>query len=180
MIIAIVGLSGSGKDTVAKYINKKYDIPMLVSYTTRPIRDYETDGKEHWFITKEKMDEIKANEELIAYTINDKTGIEYCATKSQVEGKDIIYIINPEGIYWLKKNCPDVEMKTLMIKPDKEVSIERLRKRGDKEEVLQLRLSSEFEEFEQFYQNGDYDYLIANDGTLEDLYDKTNQFMTGE
>jgi dephospho-CoA kinase len=55
-----------------------------------------------------------------------------------------------------------------------------LRKRGDKEEVLQLRLSSEFEEFEQFYQNGDYDYLIANDGTLEDLYDKTNQFMTGE
>ena len=99
MILAIVGLSGSGKDTLAKYISNKYNIPMLVSYTTRPMRDYETNGVQHWFISKEKMDEIKQNEKLIAYTINDMTGIEYCATKSQVEGKDIIYIINPDGIY---------------------------------------------------------------------------------
>lgn len=179
MIISIVGISGSGKDTIAKYINEKYNIPMVVSYTTRPKRDYETNGVQHWFISKEQMNEIKKNEKLIAYTINDKTGIEYCATKKQVENKDIIYIINPEGIYWLREHCPEVEMRTLLVKPDKEGVLSRLRARGDNENTLQLRLSSEIDEFIEFYENNDYDYLIDNNGTLEDLYTNVDTFMRG-
>lgn len=177
MILAIVGISGSGKDTIAKYINKKYNIPMLVSYTTRPKRDYETDGVQHWFISRDKMNKIKHNEDLIAYTKNDKTEIEYCATKAQAEGKDIIYIINPHGIYWCKEHCPDVKMVIIMVKPDKYACIERLRSRGDDETVLQLRLTSEIEEFEQFYVYGDYDYLVNNNGTLEDLYAQIDSIM---
>ena len=41
-IIAVIGKTSSGKDTVAKVLNEKYGIPSVVSMTTRPKREYET------------------------------------------------------------------------------------------------------------------------------------------
>ena len=39
-IIAVIGKTSSGKDTVAKVLNEKYGIPSVVSMTTRPKREY--------------------------------------------------------------------------------------------------------------------------------------------
>lgn len=71
MIICIVGKTSSGKDSVAKIANKLFNLNMVVSYTTRPKRSYETDGVEHYFISKERMKEIKENDTMIAYTIKN-------------------------------------------------------------------------------------------------------------
>ena len=43
-IIALEGKTASGKDSVAKFIEASYGIKQVVSYTTRPKRDYEKDG----------------------------------------------------------------------------------------------------------------------------------------
>ena len=53
----------------------------------------------------------------------------------------------------------------------------RLIARGDKEEVLTLRINSEIEEFTEFYKSGTYDCLIDNNGTLEDLFNKVDSFL---
>ena len=106
-IICIVGKTGTGKDTIAKYLYNKYGIDAICSYTTREKRDYETDGKEHWFITKDKMDYIKNNEHMLGYTINDKTGIEYCATAESINDNYVVYIINPNGIKYMQKHLPE-------------------------------------------------------------------------
>lgn len=170
MIIAIVGLSGTGKDTVAKHIKKRYGIDMIVSYATRPMRDYETNGKEHWFITKEEMQKLKETEELIAYTINEETGIEYCATKSQVENKNIVYIIDPKGIYWLRENAPDVELLSIYLSVPMEELKERLKNRGDNEETFNRRLETEYQQFFEFEENKRYDEIVRNTGTQEELF----------
>ena len=52
VIITIVGPSGSGKTTMANIMSEN-GIPTIVSYTTRPMREEETNGKEHWFVTPE-------------------------------------------------------------------------------------------------------------------------------
>ena len=39
--LILVGESGCGKDTIANYISKRYDLHMIVSHTTRPRRDGE-------------------------------------------------------------------------------------------------------------------------------------------
>ena len=50
-IYAILGFSGSGKDTTVKnLLNKHDDLQNLVSYTTRPMRVGEQDGREYYFI----------------------------------------------------------------------------------------------------------------------------------
>ena len=51
-IIAIVGPSGSGKTTLAEYFQRQFCIPTIVSYTTRPMRAGEANGREHWFVGK--------------------------------------------------------------------------------------------------------------------------------
>ena len=56
MINFICGRSGSGKDTIAKELLEKYpDMQPIVTYTTRPMRPGEIDGKEYHFCDTENL-----------------------------------------------------------------------------------------------------------------------------
>ena len=57
MIIVLLGASGSGKSTIEKILSDKYDYEKIVSYTTRPQRVGETNGKDYHFITNETFKE---------------------------------------------------------------------------------------------------------------------------
>ena len=175
-IIAIIGKTNSGKDTAAKYLHNKYGLDMVVSHTTRPMRTYETNGKEHWFDTKLEFDNFLKNNKIIAYTKNDMTGIEYAAVLSKEElSKNMIYIINPDGINWMHKNAPDINILSIYIDLNEEEIINRGIKRGDNIEVLKERLASERDEFNTFRDDigadgwFNYNFLIYND-TLDNLY----------
>ena len=44
---------------------KEFDVKPVISYTTRPIRDCEQDGREYHFITEEEFERMKDNAEFI-------------------------------------------------------------------------------------------------------------------
>ena len=53
-IIALFGESGVGKDALQNLILKQCPTyNKLISYTSRPKRDYEIDGKDYHFVTSE-------------------------------------------------------------------------------------------------------------------------------
>lgn len=57
-IYYMMGKSASGKDTLYKEIRERCpELKTVTLYTTRPIRDGETDGVEYFFVTKEMLDE---------------------------------------------------------------------------------------------------------------------------
>lgn len=152
-LICIVSRTNGGKDTLAKKIHNRLGIESVVSYTTRPMRHYEVDGVHHKFVTKEYMKWILENQTVIAYTINDETGIEYCATIESLPNDKHVYIINPDGINWLKNNVSEEECKIYVVElwaPD-EVLRQRAIERGDDIEVFEKRLSSETKEFLDFH-----------------------------
>lgn len=60
-IFYILGKSSTGKDTIYKNIleDETLGLKDIILYTTRPIRDGETDGKSYHFVSEEEYEDIK-------------------------------------------------------------------------------------------------------------------------
>lgn len=66
-IFFVLGKSCSGKDTIFHYLkeNKGLNLKTVVGYTTRPMRQGETEGAEYHFVSKEKLQEMKNSGKVI-------------------------------------------------------------------------------------------------------------------
>jgi guanylate kinase len=159
MIILLIGKTASGKDTIAGML-KEMGIPQIVSYTTRPIREGEVNGREHWFVNNEEMDKL-VEEGVLAYDTVGK--YRYCA-KAPVDG-DWVYTINPNAIESVKSvyhNC-----HSIYVNLDEKTIRERALKRGDKVEELEDRLELERDEFDEYHLSHKWDVLIDTAGSKE-------------
>ena len=60
-IFFVLGKSCSGKDTIFRYLkeSKELNLKTVVGYTTRPMRVGETEGVEYYFVSKEKLEQMK-------------------------------------------------------------------------------------------------------------------------
>ena len=60
-IFYILGKSSTGKDTIYKNIleDETLGLTDIILYTTRPIRDGETDGKSYHFVSEKEYEDIK-------------------------------------------------------------------------------------------------------------------------
>lgn len=73
-IFCLMGKSSSGKDTIFSMLKERIDLKPVVSYTTRPMRNNEVDGREYFFINEKKLKEYdeagKIIERRVYQTIN--------------------------------------------------------------------------------------------------------------
>ena len=179
-VLCLIGKTASGKDTAAKYLKEAYGIKPIVSFTTRPMQENETDGVEHWFIDDAKMDEIMKDEAgVLAYTQFPKTGIRYCASMSMMSGDDevISYIIDPPGVNWMKEHKSNVETIAIMFDLDENIILERAKGRKDKLEDVMKRLDSEREIFDDYKESKAYDCLIDTSVSKEGVMRQIDEFM---
>lgn len=170
-IICIMGETASGKDTIAKYITKILGIKQVVSYTTRPMRSNEQNGREHWFISKEEMAEIKKNQHMFAYTcIEDKTrsnvdGYEYCTTLESLTEDVFIYIIDPNGVEYMRSNddiMNNIELLVLYVYVPYEEREMRAKSSRSDFEKFEIRNKQESAQFEKARNEKAYDVLVEN------------------
>lgn len=110
-IIALFGESGSGKDTIQKWIVSNIpDTNGIISCTTRPIRDNETDTVDYYFLTNEQFAEDVLNGNMLEAT--DFNGWFYGTRISELDKDKInIGVFNIAGIECLMKDprlnvCP--------------------------------------------------------------------------
>lgn len=158
-IIAIIGESGSGK-TYASLHMSELGYNLIVSYTTRPMREGETNGIEHWFVDSSL---IPDKEMMMAYT---KFGdYEYWTTKWQFE--DIvpnIYVIDEKGLEFLKENS-HLYSNIITIKI----------KRSNKEGIDNVRLERDKDRNE--IPDSQFDYIIENNGTYQQFENRINEVV---
>lgn len=60
-IFCLMGKSATGKDTIYQELisRKELNIKRIIPYTTRPIREGETEGKEYFFCSEERVKELE-------------------------------------------------------------------------------------------------------------------------
>lgn len=180
-IICIVGKTSSGKDTITRHIMEKFGLGMVCSYATRPMREGEVNGREHYFVTKEQMQELLKTEHVIAYTINDETGVEYFATAESVLADNVIYIINPEGIVYLKEHLPeDFRLLQIYVYLDEAEIERRAMLRKDNPKAFRDRINSERKEFDTYYNNKEYDYVVDNRKPKEEVFAEVDAILEKE
>lgn len=99
-ILCIVGDSGAGKTLASLHLQNKMGANVICSFTTRPPRETEVEGREHHFIGI-----VPDPNELLAYTTFG--GWEYYALKTQVWGDCTVYVVDEEGLRNLKEEHGD-------------------------------------------------------------------------
>ena len=65
-IIVLCGKSSSGKDTLASYF-KSQGYKFVISHTSRPMRENESEGNPYYFISDKKFKEMLEQNEFIEY-----------------------------------------------------------------------------------------------------------------
>lgn len=96
IILCIIGMSGVGKDTVAKkFLERNKEFTKLVPVTTRPMRDGELDDEDYIFTDNDTFQSMIENNEIMEHR-------KYFVTKADGE-KDIWFYGNkyPESTYSL-------------------------------------------------------------------------------
>ena len=172
-IFCILGESGSGKDTLVEYTLKEFklDLKPVLSYTDRPIRQGEQNGKEHVFLSKDEMTEfLKSNKkDIAAYTQIGETGYRYCAMTSVIDRSDI-YIIDPNGLKEFKERTGDrYNIISIYIDCPLKERRKRTEKRGDVVAKFEARVAAESDQFAKFREEHGYDHVIDN-GSMSTIY----------
>lgn len=95
-IYYMMGKSSSGKDTLFKLLKKAFpEFKEIVLYTTRPLREGETDGKEYHFVADELLEKFQKAGKMIELRAYDTMhGIWKYATvdDGQVDLQDTSYL----------------------------------------------------------------------------------------
>ena len=112
ILIVVSGFSGAGKGTLMKELMRKYpeNYALSISATTRGPRDGEVDGREYFFLSREKFEKMIANNELIEYAkyVENYYGTPRAYVEKMLdEGKDVILEIEIQGALKVKEKFPD-------------------------------------------------------------------------
>lgn len=163
----MVGHSGVGKTSVVNKLCEDYGLKSIESYTTRRPR-YEGE-KGHIFISEREFDELT---DIIASTNFDNH--RYCATKDQIDNNDL-YVVDLSGVETFKERYNGNKKPiVLYLTADESVLEERMKNRGDSDELVEQRLAHDkiaFANYKDVFKGMEF-YIIDCDRGLKEITDE--------
>jgi guanylate kinase len=172
--------SGSGKSTLVNELFKMVrHLDFSISYTTRPPRGSEQNGKEYFFVSREEFEAMIAADEFLEHA--EVFGNYYGTAKrflreADSRDNDLLLDIDVQGAKQIKQRIPEA-VSIFILPPDREKLEWRLRNRGlDSEEVIRRRLDTARREIENYSK---YDYILVNN-LLEQSSDQLRDIVLAE
>jgi guanylate kinase len=162
--------SGSGKSTLVDRVRQIVPgLKFSISYTTRPHRGDETNGREYFFVSRTEFEEMIRKDEFLEYA--DVFGNYYGTARrflreAEQEGNDLLLDIDVQGAAQIKRKIPQA-VSIFILPPNRQELEKRLRLRSlDAEPVIQRRLVTASREIENYTK---YDYILVNDRLEESI-----------
>jgi guanylate kinase len=180
IVYIISAPSGSGKSTLVNELFKMVrNLDFSISYTTRPPRGSEQNGKEYFFASKEEFEAMIAADAFLEHA--DVFGNYYGTARrflreAEARGHDLLLDIDVQGASQVKQRVPDA-VSIFILPPDREKLEWRLRNRGlDSEAVIRRRLDTARREIENYSK---YDSILVNN-LLEQSADQLKDVVLAE
>jgi guanylate kinase len=174
ILFIISAPSGSGKSTLVSQLRTLVEgLDFSISYTTRPPRGSEEDGREYHFISRQEFERMIASGDFLEWA--EVFGKDYYGTAlsalshAKDAGKDLLLDIDVQGAGQVMKKLPEA-VSIFVMPPSPQILEMRLRHRTMAEEaaskaavpkeVIEQRLAAARHELKQM-QN--YKYALVND-----------------
>ena len=165
-IIIISSPSGAGKTTLCKLLIKKMkNISLSISYTSRNKRLNEINGKDYYFVTRNKFEKLRKKNFFIetAKNFNNFYGSPFKNINKSIRNKQhILFDIDWKGARKIRRNYKKEEIIDFFILPPSKTELKRrLVKRGrDNKKEISLRLSYALDEMKHYKE---YKYVLINE-----------------
>lgn len=168
LIFIISGPSGSGKTILLKRLLKirvlKNKLVKSISFTTRPKRWGEKNGKDYFFISEREFQQKRKEKKFLEWT--RYLGFYYATPQDFIErhlkqGRHIVLCLDLKGALKIKRLYPDSTITIFVKSPSLEVLRQRIKKRSKKVKSAEInqRLSLAKKELAVA---SSYDYCMVN------------------
>jgi guanylate kinase len=168
ILFIISAPSGSGKSTLVNHLRSLVtDIDFSVSYTTRAPRRTEQPGREYYYTSPAKFEEMIQRDEFLEWALvfdNYYGTARRSLTDAEAAGKDLLLDIDVQGASQVREKIPDA-VSIFVLPPNPGELAARLRNRSIEEGSLDeqeigRRLAKARGEIEAYRQ---YRYILVND-----------------
>ncbi len=173
--------SGAGKTTIAKRIlAEDGHIRLSVSYTTRPIRSDEVEGRDYFFVDADEFARKVENGDFIEWA--EVFGHLYGTPKAEIKaglkaGHDYLFDIDWQGTQQLYQRMEVDVVRVFLLPPSIGELERRLASRGtDSAEVVADRMARARSEISHW---DGYDYVVVNDN-IDACFDKVTGILHSE
>jgi len=163
-LFVVAAASGTGKTSlVAARRERRPDLAVSVSHTTRPMRPGERDGENYYFVERGTFETLVASGQFLESA--EVFGHLYGTSLNEIDrikasGRSTLLEIDWQGALQIKEQLPEAQL-IFLLPPSLDALRARLLGRGqDSSEVIEQRLSMSVSEISQY---SAFDYLVVND-----------------
>jgi len=159
--------SGSGKSTLVNELRSMVpNLDFSISYTTRPPRGSEQNGREYYFVTRPEFERMIAEDQFLEHA--EVFGNYYGTARRFLEdarqkGKDLLLDIDVQGAAQVRRKVPDA-VSIFVMPPNRDTLERRLRNRSQADKtdskVIERRLENAQKEIVNYK---DYGYILVNE-----------------
>jgi guanylate kinase len=163
-LFVIAAPSGAGKTSLVKaLLQRKPELHVSISYTTRKRRPTEEDGREYHFVSPADFQQLVNQGLLLEYAqvFDNHYGTGRRPVETELsQGNNVVLEIDWQGAQQVRRTLP--ECVTIFILPPSRQSLEeRLRnRRTDSEDVIARRLQDAVGDMSHWKE---FDYVVVND-----------------
>ena len=170
LMLILSSPSGAGKTTLTRLLlqDRRLDLTLSISVTTRPRRSSEADGIHYHFISRDKFIAMRDAGELFEWA--EVHGNFYGTPRAPVEkvleqGRDMLFDIDYQGTLQLRDQAAADVVTVFILPPSMSELQGRLERRAeDPPESIARRLSNARNEITRWTH---YDYVLINDDVQE-------------
>jgi len=171
-LVVLSAPSGAGKTSLVKGLLETVpDVRFSTSYTTRPPRRGEVDGRDYFFVSPERFEAMASGGEFLEDAV--VFGNRYGTAREQVAeltaaGFHVLLEIDWQGARQVREAVPDA-LSVFILPPSLRELERRLRGRStDSEETIRKRLAEARDDMTHWQE---FDYAVVNDDFAEALED---------